>query len=1730
MASSFFLSKVSESFVQLERLLQSSTTTTATTISSDQSSPNPKRNEQALNESQSQTDSTYKQYSHHSSDIPYQKDNDCHIKKSKPWGLDLHYVTDNLIGMEAPRPDLNSQYPSTFQHKSSAPINNSIIRDEKMDRQTESQNQDENETKQSNQIIHENNSSHDIDSDSLLSMESDDENDNNSIIYQVSEKETQNYVNGENYDHIGYNDQMIRNNNNSDEKSPGVKFEDCDDQEIIYRHDHCNNIIIEDGEGLNECTSSNGSHLGSVSGDHDEMLTSSIDLLQVTSGETPTDLRDKNMNNSVVSSQIVHKNKGVEVNLNVDTECNIEDQNEDILDASLCNENGKIIEVNSVEIGEIQQDTTFVHENRGPIHQRDASISTSRPQSPKTTQSITSRKLLFDNSHLLPIPPSDEKDSIFDTFCSPLAVDIDNISMNSMKSKQLLSIALRDKSNHTTASKVISAAASTITFATDNASMNSKTSKKAFSFATQDKNSHTMKSGFDVKGASTTPSIVSNVSKETFLDEIQPGGQTRMSEQIPHLPRGNCPASLSTFLARHHPDHYLIFNLSSTEPSTRTKLLLNNQIVNMPWYCPGNSMSSQDSFEDVSHQANLTYYDTKISPHCPTAASLPTQKCLLEICYAIDAYVKLDPKNTAVIYCSNGTTRTGIAIAAYLKYSHQSPSTIEGFRTFCTKRCHNLVNMEQIDDSIPPSLKTLFRNFDMLIECGCSIQKQSLILRAITLEGIPLDDIPRIDVWDENGLVYSSHSKVNVLNSRKVDDFDDTVTINSGKSTKQSLIWADDDGFYRINKELCSDFLLLCRFGGQHADDTSDPTKVIFRYANNALYLFNGALKLPKRKIDVMRRYTEYLDEEDFLISFLFDRSDCHSTSYESNKFVSMIPLEDKHALHQGWQTISQFHAIKPSIIQDHQESNVLTSELNEYFEVLKRYYHGSLGVESISYAAPNDLLITLALQLSNGNVDIAVDEYLERKMKMLWKDLSKPNLFSLPLHENIPDDIIFRRDIPQCLSPLVTVENDKNVYVETEKVNNKSYEITDDIPTNLHQRVAKTLKNESEDMCENMVNFLQTIERIRFSNDEAVDNNAIITKEDNPIGAQYRYFLNSPNTIPSNGDLAGRLKNHDSRLYKSSVKSGHNHIVTDRPIIPLTLSSSFTQNTNLSHSFTDSSLVSSQYKWFVHRDDRYERIISELNIGGGSSQINSNHYVATEEICEIDAQSFLYHLPDNKIKLDDLLQLMKSLGNTTNKNKILSTAETIKSQDSNSANTKCTYIEMDQIQQSELKSHQTATMEDDKIADRHEGNDHTYDVETNIDTAKSDDLDKAMITLKCDVIPRKDTHDSTRPLAVVIDNEIRDDCKIVAQSSDFYTVQIPVNAVNGGEIVLAEKTLLASAADTAAKALLLDRTQLSLVPITKNQKLDFSTSDAAAAAAEVIAKAKEDKALETESLALKDDPEYATYFNMMTMGLSIDTIKDTMKADGKDPTVMDGDHNKPAIKSLPLKDDPEYKKYFKMLKLGMTIEIIKKALQKDGKDPRIIDLDHNIPAKLQELPDFNQNDMPLKLNPEFAKYFKMLKMGLPVGAVKNALQRDGKDPTIMDLDPNKSFLHQTERQTEGNTISLKKETNLKVRRKKIYWNAIDTSKVKEDSIWAQIDGMVDMRKLDYDSTEFESLFTETLDLSQKKKQITTTSSNPTKQKKSVQVIDGKRGMNGGIILARLKMDFKDLAKIIDHM
>lgn len=257
---------------------------------------------------------------------------------------------------------------------------------------------------------------------------------------------------------------------------------------------------------------------------------------------------------------------------------------------------------------------------------------------------------------------------------------------------------------------------------------------------------------------------------------------------------------------------------------------------------------------------------------------------------------------------------------------------------------------------------------------------------------------------------------------------------------------------------------------------------------------------------------------------------------------------------------------------------------------------------------------------------------------------------------------------------------------------------------------------------------------------------------------------------------------------------------------------------------------------------------------------------------------------------------------------------------------------------------------------------------------------------------------------------------------------------------------------------------------------------------------------------ALKDDPKYAKYFKMLKMGLPMPAVKHAMTRDGLDPDVMDGDHSKPAGgSSVPLKEDPTYAKYFKMVCCLLV-------------DVQIHRLSQNIfylILSAHALCSFSHANFFLHVC-----FLLQLKMGLPMDAVKHAMVRDGLDESVMDGDHNAPAPLESVVTTKSRTRGLKKDTH---RRTRLHWGAMD--EVNSNSVWALVDGDRDVEGLDIDEEEFALLFQEEIVKGAPKKGDGGGSGD---QKDAVKVIDPKRANNGGIILARLKMSYDEMAKVVD--
>lgn len=390
-------------------------------------------------------------------------------------------------------------------------------------------------------------------------------------------------------------------------------------------------------------------------------------------------------------------------------------------------------------------------------------------------------------------------------------------------------------------------------------------------------------------------------------------------QHMPIKPKiGVNPGSLSTFLTKRHGTNFLAVNLSEEHPDDRTRILLNRQILTCGWSSP-----------------------------CIQKSETPRLPHILDIMYAIHAYLSLDENNVICVYCANGRTRTAIVVACYLKFSNKVNTSLDGFRLFLSKRCPHLDPNATLDN-IPPSLITFFRNFDSCTRLANVMNPKPLLLRAIAVQGVPVDDKPCIDIWDSKEQhVYAS---------------------NNDDSLSQ---WADEEGFYRVNCVLEGDFVLLCRFGGPYMDETNDPSKVLFRYANTTGFMASGPYELPKSKVDMMRRYVQSFDEEDFSLTLLMESywdctDDVHKEQLQQNCNDKVMPpvLEGWDAMEKGWHLITERHAARPEM----QDVETLTRAFSE-----------------LKDCPPQ--ICKVALQLTNFNLNSARNMLYEGSMQSWWRN-----------------------------------------------------------------------------------------------------------------------------------------------------------------------------------------------------------------------------------------------------------------------------------------------------------------------------------------------------------------------------------------------------------------------------------------------------------------------------------------------------------------------------------------------------------------------------------------------------------------------------------------------------------------------------------------------------------------------------------------------------------------------
>ncbi|ETV93743.1 hypothetical protein H310_12319 [Aphanomyces invadans] len=338
--------------------------------------------------------------------------------------------------------------------------------------------------------------------------------------------------------------------------------------------------------------------------------------------------------------------------------------------------------------------------------------------------------------------------------------------------------------------------------------------------------------------------------------------------------------------------------------------------------------------------------------------------------------------------------------------------------------------------------------------------------------------------------------------------------------------------------------------------------------------------------------------------------------------------------------------------------------------------------------------------------------------------------------------------------------------------------------------------------------------------------------------------------------------------------------------------------------------------------------------------------------------------------------------------------------------------------------------------------------------------------------------------------------------------------------------------ARTEAKALAITEEQAHMIATLQQQVQDAHTSAAVAATPATPATgAPSPVAASTGAmLTMKELPEYAKFFKLLSMGLPPEQVKMKMQQAGVDPNVLDtpdAPSGKLAEGAAPIapasEGHPDYAKYFKLVKMGMPLEQVKLKASADGMDPSM--LDGSPPAAPAPIAAPVAEDPP-----EMAKYKKLLKMGMPLQQVQLKMQAEGLNPALLDgtsstLPVPNGVTNAPPKQVDLSQI-LKKSNSVKkpdepvlpkkesvkpnVDMRALFWTRIPVN-VVQSTVWNTLSDT----KVPLENFDLEWMFRKNPDATKKPDDD---AFKKKKENTAVLLLDSKTQQNVGIAIARFKL------------
>ena len=1080
----------------------------------------------------------------------------------------------------------------------------------------------------------------------------------------------------------------------------------------------------------------------------------------------------------------------------------------------------------------------------------------------------------------------------------------------------------------------------------------------------------------------------------------------------------------------------LIWNLSGKTFSPATKERLNHQVIEVLWKTPGQY------------------------------TQVPSVCSIFSLCYSIKSWLDLNDNHIAVVHCANGRSRTGILIACLLKYIGAFESSSDAFNFFTSARIKL-----QSTPSLAPSYKILFDNIDNTVNNEMLPNVAPLHLKSVAIGGLPVDDLPCLEVWDVNGPVFKSYEHL---------------------TQSKSCTWSADfgDGTFEICRDIIGDFSILCRFGGKHAA-SRDRTTLIFKYQNSTAFLAPKKTELRRQNIDVSPDYSDHIDTDMFVMELYFEQP----IGELGKKKLTYHPY-GAEAFEIGLDEISKQHIVEPD-----------TTKGNQLMQ---------MGCASL-YSG-------IALQLSNNDSEKAIQIYRwMRKRSESLDSISSEGKINSEICKICNDDSIQKRDqivtCTRCQSCYHThcIGMRRIPYKKTEK--------------DMANREKYINKNFSTWVCERVgCSAPENVENIPLpsSNNVNLDN---LGGSKNSNTERDRSYHQLSIQIPSRENS---FKNSPMGATRSSSVTKHDQAAI---LLGLLSAKGITLDTLMSmeeqkQRETLNSLASGTGGLGGYGSGGYG---GESGNGGGGygggpgnggggfgrgpgnggggygggtgngSTLEGPGASSGETGLRIDTKSdrMKQTTDDSEPKLKDdprfskYLKMIKvGLPKTAVADKMAQDGVVASLEDG------MKLLELDP----ELPAPPSAVP---KRAKSKESGDMAP-------IGEHPKYSKYFKMLKVG-IPKETVQAKMQQEGV--------DPNVLEKSPDDLLPLKEESAEKGGEgemvaikdhptyakyfkmlkVGLPKEAVRAKMQKEGVDSLMVDKDPNELIPLHVRQPEDSDSK-----------------------VKLGEHPMYSKYFKMLKVGLPKETVQAKMRQEGVDPTMLDKSPDdmvslnppKPPEDDgpkVPANEHPKYAKYFKMLKVGLQKEAVQAKMRQEGVDPAMLDKEPNELIPLEEKSSEGPK-VAVKDHPQLAKYFKMLKVGLPKETVQQKMQQENIDSKYLDMEPTAMIPMDLSKQA---VVEKKKSPIL--RKKRLHWKALDASKIGEDSLWGAGD---DDEDIEMDEAEFNKLFVESKEARMNEK---AKAKETTKKNVPINLIDMKRGQNAGIALARIKISFEDVKKKIQN-